>query len=119
MNFAANTDVMREAAGLLVEAHQYFNDKLTGLQQTVADAADQPFVGGYGQTGAYQAQLSDFNKRFLEVFQEFVEDETLFVKFLGQLHARLTQTANLYDSTEEQNTQRLTAITKQLDGQGS
>lgn len=70
MNFAANTDVMREAAGLLVEAHQFFNDKLAGLQQIVADAADKPFVGGHGQTGAYRAQLGDFDKRFLEVFQE-------------------------------------------------
>lgn len=34
MNYAANTDVMREAAGLLVEAHDLFNDKLTALQRT-------------------------------------------------------------------------------------
>lgn len=41
------------------------------------------------------------------------------MKFLGQVHARLTQTANQYDSTEEQNAQRLKGIASQLDGQGS
>lgn len=40
------------------------------------------------------------------------------MKFLGQMHARLTQSANLYDSTEEQNTHRISAIANQLDGKG-
>lgn len=118
MNFAANTDVMREAAALLSQAHQFFNERLSGLQQVVADTADNPFLGGHGETGAYRAQLKDFDNRFREIFQDFVDDEALFVKFLEQVHARLTQTANLYDQTEEQNTQRLTAIANQLDGQG-
>jgi hypothetical protein len=116
MNYAVNTDAVRQAAALVNEAHQYFDNKLGGLQQVLADSSDQPFIGGYGQTGAYQGQLADFDKRFREVFQEFVDDELLFVTFLGQVHARLNQSAATYDSREQRNTQRLTAIAKELDG---
>lgn len=117
MGFTVSTDVVRQAAALVSEAHQFFNAKLAGLQEIVADSADKPFVGRYGQTGAYQGELSKFDKRFREVFQEFIDDEVLFVTFLQQLHVRLNQNAALYDATEEQNVQRLSSIAKELDGQ--
>lgn len=107
---------MRQAAGLVHEAHDFFNTQLAGLREIVADSADNPFVGGHGQTGANQAELSKFNKRFHDVFQEFVNDEVLFVTFLEQLYTRLNQSADLYDQVEEGNAQRLSTIAKELDG---
>jgi hypothetical protein len=116
MDFTTDTEVLRQAAALLVEARDFFNDKLGGLREIVADAADKPFSGGHGKTGAYQGQLDDFNAAFNKVFGEFVEDEAKFVRFLEQVHVRMTDTANLYDQTEAQNAQRLTAIANELDG---
>lgn len=115
MDFAVNTAELRRAAALVHEAHGFFGDKLTGLREIVADSADGPFVGGVGETGGYQGQLRMFNKRFGEVFQEFVDDEEQFVKFLGQVHARLNQNASLYDETENRNVRRLGSVAKMLD----
>ncbi|MPZ81806.1 MAG: hypothetical protein GEV28_15965 [Actinophytocola sp.] len=116
MDFTVNTDLVRQAAVVAGDAHQVFNTTLAGLQEIVADSADTPFVGGYGQTGAYQSGLTRFDNKFREVLGQLVDDETRFGLFLEGLHARLNQNATLYDATEDRNTQRLTAIANQLDG---
>jgi hypothetical protein len=114
--YTADTDVMRNAASILNSAHQFFNDRLVTLQRVAGESADEPFVGGHGETGGFQRGLRGFDKRFQEVLEQYVEDERNFVLFLQQAHARLTGNAALYDSTERDNTLRMTAISRELDG---
>ena len=117
--YTADTDVMRSAASLLSSAHQFFNDRLVTLQQVAGESTNEPFVGGYGETGGFQRGLRRFDKRFQEVFEEYITDEKNFVLFLQQVHDRLTRTAALYDSTERDNTLRMNVISEQLDGDQS
>lgn len=114
--YAADTDVMRNAANILNSAHQFFDERLTTLQQVASETNNEPFVGGHGETGGFQHGLRKFDMRLREILAEYVADEKNFVLFLQQVHARLTDTANLYDSTEHENTLRMTAIARQLDG---
>lgn len=113
--YTADTDVMRQAANILDSAHRFFNDRLVTLHQVAAESANEPFVGGYGETGGFSRGLRAFDKRFREVLEEFVIDEMDFVRFLQQARARLVGNAALYDSTERDNATRMTAISWQLD----
>src|SRR5262245_31419870 len=114
--YTADTDVMRNAANILNSAHQFFNDRLTTLQQVAGETDTEPFAGGHGETGGFQHGLTKFDTRFREILAEYVADEKNFVLFLQQVHARLTDSATLYDSTEHDNSLRMTAIARQLDG---
>lgn len=117
--YTADTDVMRNAATILSTAHQFFNDRLANLRQIEQEAGTEPFVGGHGETGGFQRGLRRFDKRFKEVLAEYVKDEAAFVQFLQQVHDRLTTNAALYDSAEHDNALRMTAISRQLDGDQS
>lgn len=114
--YTADTDVVRNAANILNSAHQFFNDRLVRLQRVADESANEPFAGGYGETGGFKRGLRLFDTRFSDVLAEYIADEKAFVLFLQQAHARLTDNATRYDSMERDNAVRLTAISRQLDG---
>lgn len=107
---------MADAQSVYATAAEHFSSLAAVFEQQVAALREQrAFDGGYGLTGAYQAQLSNFGSAWLGMIGKFVADERSFALFLEGFAARLLDTHDLYQELETRNGAVFDNILKSLD----
>lgn len=115
MSYVIKTDEMRTTAKLIHEAAEHFEKKRKDLARVSSEVSGK-LTGGYGQTGGYQGTLGSFEKTFLAVLDELLEDEVKLVAFLDGLDQRIHKAAGIYDHNETEHAESYNRISGALDG---
>ncbi|WP_236791573.1 hypothetical protein [Amycolatopsis sp. GM8] len=113
--YKVDLDVIDQVRGLIEDAEKHYATVLANCEQATGGLQ---LKGGRGETGAYQAQLSEFATQWGNALASFLRDEHTFVTFLDDMRTNLGHAHSLYRQHEAKATDTLNELSRQLDELG-